>query len=481
MTDTVHLGLPTIEGAQAQKHVTHNEALVVLDALMMLAVIDRDLSSPPGSPGEGDRYLVKSPGSGAFAGKDDQVAHYVDGGWTFYAPQIGWICYVGDEAKLVAWDGASWQVVSGDTITELQNLARLGVGTTADATNPFAAKLNNALWVAKTVGEGGDGDLRYKLSKESAAKTLSLLFQTAFSGRAEIGLTGDDDFHFKVSPDGAIWYEGIRINRTTGAVVCPQGITGVRPQLTASRTYYVRTDGSDSNDGSANDAAHAFATGQKAIDVATSLDLSLYSVTIQFVDGTYTGTLALKSFIGVGPIIIQGNPTTPANVLISVTNGFCVVAGAVRGTYNLNGFKLQTNTAGYNCIIASQGTVLNLSNIHFGPAGSGGIHVSATYGAQIFINTNYTISGGAAVHWYSTTQALIQAAGKTITLTGTPAFTTDFAHAQQGGGILANGNTFVGGATGPRYYTDSIGWIDSLGGGASYLPGNAAGSGPNYF
>ena len=79
MTDTVHLGLPTIEGAQAQKHVTHNEALGILDALVMLSVIDRDVAAPPGSPAEGDRYLVKPPGSGGFAGKDNQVAHYIDG------------------------------------------------------------------------------------------------------------------------------------------------------------------------------------------------------------------------------------------------------------------------------------------------------------------------------------------------------------------------------------------------------------------
>ncbi len=242
MTDTVHLGLPTIEGAQAQKHVTHNEALVVLDALVMLAVIDRDLSAPPGSPAEGDRYLVKSPGSGAFAGRDNEVAHYIDSGWSFYPPQVGWICYVGDEAKLVAWDGASWQVVSGETITELQNLARLGLGTTADATNPFAAKLNNALWVAKAVAEGGDGDLRYKLSKESAAKTLSLLFQTAFSGRAEIGLTGDDDFHFKTSPDGSAWIDALLLDKTTGSTKVNAGffLTGdlSPPQITADQNDY---------------------------------------------------------------------------------------------------------------------------------------------------------------------------------------------------------------------------------------------------
>ena len=66
--------------------------------------------------------------------------------------------------------------------------------------------------------EGGDGNLRYKLSKESAAKTLSFLFQDNFSGRAEIGLTGDDDFHFKVSPDGSTWTEAIIVDKTTGKV-----------------------------------------------------------------------------------------------------------------------------------------------------------------------------------------------------------------------------------------------------------------------
>ena len=127
-----------------------------------------------------------------------EIAAWQDGGWQFSAPKLGWVAYAVDEGALLTWNGTAW----GDffsTVTAIQNLALLGIGTTADATNPFSAKLNNALWVAKTVAEGGDGDLRYKLSKESAAKTLSFLFQDNFSGRAEIGLTGDDDFHFKTS------------------------------------------------------------------------------------------------------------------------------------------------------------------------------------------------------------------------------------------------------------------------------------------
>jgi hypothetical protein len=108
MSETVHLTLPYIAAAQAQKHVTHNEALRILDALVMLAVKDRDLSAPPGSPSDGDRYLVKATGSGAFAGKDAQIAEYRDAAWTFHAPRAGWICYVEDEDAVLIHTGFAW-------------------------------------------------------------------------------------------------------------------------------------------------------------------------------------------------------------------------------------------------------------------------------------------------------------------------------------------------------------------------------------
>jgi hypothetical protein len=102
-------------------------------------------------------------------------------------------------------------------ITNLQNLTLLGVGTTADATNPFSTKLNNILHAAKTVAEGATGNIQVKLSKESAAKTASHLFQTNFSGRAELGLSGDDNFHVKTSADGAAWVEALVFAAATGA------------------------------------------------------------------------------------------------------------------------------------------------------------------------------------------------------------------------------------------------------------------------
>ncbi len=223
MTDTVNLALPCIEGSQAQKHVTHNDALRILDTLVQLAVLDRDLTAPPGTPAEGQRWIVKSGATGAWAGHNNAIAAWQDGAWQFSAPKTGWVAFVADEGTLLVWNGTAW----GDffsTVTSVQNLALLGVGTTADSTNPLSAKLNNMLLTAKTVAEGGDGNLRVKLNKESAAKTLSFLFQDNFSGRAEVGLTGDDDFHFKVTPDGSTWLEAILIDRSTGTVRFPSNL-----------------------------------------------------------------------------------------------------------------------------------------------------------------------------------------------------------------------------------------------------------------
>jgi hypothetical protein len=234
MTDTANLGLPCIQGSQAQKHVTHNEALRILDTLVQLAVDDRDLTAPPGTPSEGARYIVKTGATGAWAGRDDEIAAWQDGAWQFNAPRAGWLAYVIDEGALLAWSGSAW-VDAIAALTSLNNMALLGICTTADTTNPFSAKLNNALFVSRTVAEGGDGDLRTKMSKESSSNTASLLFQDNYSGRAEFGLTGDDDFHVKVSADGTTWHEAIVIDRTNGQVSFPQGGAGTDLELTLAQ------------------------------------------------------------------------------------------------------------------------------------------------------------------------------------------------------------------------------------------------------
>src|SRR5438105_2070008 len=100
MSDSTNLQLPYLDAAQAQKHVTVNEGLRKLDALVLLAVEDKDLTAPPGSPGDGARYIPKTIASGAWTGKEGYVAHRVDGAWEFYPPREGFLAYLRDEDLL---------------------------------------------------------------------------------------------------------------------------------------------------------------------------------------------------------------------------------------------------------------------------------------------------------------------------------------------------------------------------------------------
>jgi hypothetical protein len=215
--DTSRLGLPLIAAAQAQKHVTHNEALLALDALVQLSCLDRDLAAPPPTPADGATFIVGPAPTGAWVGRASQVAVWRDGVWRFTTPASGFVAYVVDEAALCLFDGAGWVELSS-TIRSLQSVAGLGIGTLADAVNTFAAKLNAALWTARALGEGGTGDLRLTFNKEAADRVLSLLFQTGFAARAELGLVGVDDLRLRVSPDGVNWIDSFRVERASGAL-----------------------------------------------------------------------------------------------------------------------------------------------------------------------------------------------------------------------------------------------------------------------
>lgn len=192
MSDTPHLGLPLLAPSQAQKHVTLNEALMALDAIVQLAVIDRGTNAPPPSSTDGDRHIVGSAPTGDWAGQADAVAVRLDGLWRFFAPRPGWTAFVEAEGRLVTWQNAAW--TTGEAVFD-----RLGINAGADAYNRFVAALSAALFTDEGAG------LQMKLNKSNAGDTASLVFQTGYGGRAEFGLVAGDDMVLKVSPDGATW------------------------------------------------------------------------------------------------------------------------------------------------------------------------------------------------------------------------------------------------------------------------------------
>ncbi len=468
MNATPRLVLPYLAAAQAQKHVTHNEALLILDALIQLAVISRSLATPPGLPVEGDRYCIAAAPTGAWSGKALQIAVFQDGAWIFYAPKNGWLCWVITETKLIAYNGTIWADVSSSSAASL-----FGINATADTTNRLSVASDAVLF------SHNGTDQRIKINKAASTNTASVLFQDGFSGRAEMGLAGSDDFSFKVSADGTSWSTALTINKTTGSVSFPNttfGASSGRETLTANRIYYVRTDGSDSNNGLANTSGGAFLTIQKAVDTTAAIDLGIYDVTIQLANATYTaGALVKAPWVGSGNVTLRGDPTTPANVTISITNANCITVQS-NGRLNISGLKLQTTTGG-NCLDATMGGSISFSGqMNFGACAS--THLSASSGGRInnIGGANYTISGSVPYHIYSQQQGGVVLASITITLAATPAFSGSFATVTNLGFFRSAGVTYSGSATGLRYQAMVNSVVQTDGAGATALPGSTAGT-----
>jgi hypothetical protein len=360
MSDTTtHLGLPYLLAAQAQKHVTHNEALRLLDAMVQLSVLDRTRTTPPASPADGNRHLVASGATGLWAGWDLNIAFWVDGDWIRLVPRTGWLVWVAAEGLFLVWTGATWEVVGeprdvSDAVFSLVNdadptkkatfsLAGISAGTTRSYTLPntsselailagtqtfsgnktFSGTLTasgtvtvsaagasigtatttatygmgtgaTTTGVTKTVNLGTGGasgsttvvnigsatagaggttvintptvtfanavtqvgmpqanltaqllglggatadsynrlsvntpavllnnagaGIEATVNKAAAGNDAAFAFKTGFSARALIGLLGNDDFSFKVSPDGSAFFDAFRVDRTSGRV-----------------------------------------------------------------------------------------------------------------------------------------------------------------------------------------------------------------------------------------------------------------------
>ena len=135
MSDTQRFQMPLLDAAQAQKHVTINEALVRADALASARVESRNLTTPPVSPADGSAYIVAAGAGGDWAGHDAEIALFLNGGWVFAAPWTGWTVWVAGEGVQATFDGG-WIV------------ARIGGGLDGAATRAAVAELEHALALA---------------------------------------------------------------------------------------------------------------------------------------------------------------------------------------------------------------------------------------------------------------------------------------------------------------------------------------------
>lgn len=205
MDQTPRLSLPFIMPGQAQKHITHNEAIEVLDALVQPTVESRSVSAPPTTPLEGEAYLVPPAATGAWSGHGEEIAAFQSGAWRYLDPAPGWQVFVKSEKTQYVFDSGNWTPLASLGA----GLPKLGINTSADTTNRLAVSSSATL-----LTHAGNGH-QVKINKAAASDTASLLYQTNWSGRAEMGLAGDDNWRLKVSPDGSAWINAITVNAST--------------------------------------------------------------------------------------------------------------------------------------------------------------------------------------------------------------------------------------------------------------------------
>jgi hypothetical protein len=145
-------------------------------------------------------------------GQAGRIALFTEAGWQFTQALPGWQAYVMAESQMAYFNGLTWVALSDGPFT----VGQIGVSATPDATNRLAVSSPATL-----LNHAGSGH-QLKLNKAVAGDTASLLFQTGFSGRAEMGTAGSDDFSVKVSADGSTWFTAFEADGANGHVTLPQ-------------------------------------------------------------------------------------------------------------------------------------------------------------------------------------------------------------------------------------------------------------------
>lgn len=101
--------LPEIIENQPGKYITHNEALALLEGLIT-RVLSRTNGGPPGTPSEGDTFVIDNAIEDWVDGSLDDIAHFYSGGWHFITPVEGLSIWCVDEDGRIYYTGSGWEV-----------------------------------------------------------------------------------------------------------------------------------------------------------------------------------------------------------------------------------------------------------------------------------------------------------------------------------------------------------------------------------
>lgn len=196
MANSLRIGLPYLDAAQAQKHVTMNEALARLDMSAAGRVEGMDSAIPPPSPADGEGHIVASAAAGEWSGRDGQVAIFLNGGWVFIQPWAGWRLWVASASGYAVHDGTGWRLVSqpvttGGALTALRQVEidhAVSAGATSE-TAPFIPDKAIVLGVTARVIEELGGVGSWALGVAGSPDRYGSGFGTALNSMV-CGVTG---------------------------------------------------------------------------------------------------------------------------------------------------------------------------------------------------------------------------------------------------------------------------------------------------
>lgn len=144
MATTPNLAMTYLVSSQAQKEVTHNDALNDIDFLAQASVASRTTASPPASPSSGDVYIVASSPTGAWSGYAGSLAGYYSG-WKFKTPEAGWRAWVRDESKYVYYTGSAWASLASPSLDATFTFAPGTMATSSGVTSSAVTVTGAAL------------------------------------------------------------------------------------------------------------------------------------------------------------------------------------------------------------------------------------------------------------------------------------------------------------------------------------------------
>lgn len=397
MPDTTPvLQLPYILPSQAQKHVTHNEAIRLLDVIVQLSVAARNLPAPPAAPAQGDRYIVPAGATGGWAGQGGKIALFENGAWQFFTPLAGWTAWVVGEQALASYTGNAWVSQADGPF----NVGQLGISATPDSVNRLSVSAQATL-----LNHAGAGH-QLKLNKAGAGDTASLLFQTGFSGRAEMGTMGSDDFAVKVSADGSAFVTGLSIAANTGQVTLPAaarlGGQAVDPIAPPNGTIWLNTTTGEVKLRSAGDTV-VFAAPPPPAAALASLGVTATADEINriadiaappaghFLVGDPTWNFALGAAETTNSAFWAASETVGGVTFTRVSSDINPVTGNPRVVYDCVG-TLSTPTAGFSYIstawliagvLGESWTVSTFFEV-LGPSGGGAGTAQIGNGLRVF-------------------------------------------------------------------------------------------------